>query len=96
MYKRTVGLKHIIIAFVIIAAIVVLYLLIGAPPSKRGGVPERSLTNVTFIGNSSTKKFHKPQCAWVSQMLEENRVYFYGDRQEVIDKHYKPCGHCDP
>ena len=51
---------------------------------------------VTFIANANTKKFHKPSCSSVDQMADHNKVYFYGDRQEVINAGYEPCKRCHP
>ncbi len=51
---------------------------------------------VTYIANSNTGKFHKPYCSSVDDMAEHNKVYFYGDRQEVVDAGYVPCKRCNP
>lgn len=50
----------------------------------------------TYIGNKNTKKFHYPNCSSVDQMKDSNKVYFYGNRDELIDKGYSPCGRCHP
>lgn len=49
-----------------------------------------------YILNKSTKKFHYPSCPSVKQMKEKNKIYFTGDRKEVIQKGYQPCGRCNP
>lgn len=56
--------------------------------------PVRSLQN--YIANLNTHKFHYPGCRSVGQMKEENKWYFYGDRQELIDQGYEPCKICNP
>ncbi len=61
-----------------------------------GSETEPAEPQVTYIGNKNTKKFHYPHCSSVDDMKESNKVYFYGDRQELIDKGYVPCKRCHP
>ncbi|MBQ5950953.1 MAG: MBL fold metallo-hydrolase [Lachnospiraceae bacterium] len=49
-----------------------------------------------YILNTSTKKFHYPNCRSVKQMKEKNKEYFHGTREEVIQRGYEPCGNCHP
>lgn len=60
--------------------------------------PPAANSNVTYIGNSNknSMKFHYPSCPSVARMNEENKVFFYGSRDEVIEKRYTPCGNCNP
>lgn len=50
----------------------------------------------TYILNTSTKKFHKPSCGSVKQMLDKNKQTYNGPRASVINMGYKPCGKCNP
>ena len=50
----------------------------------------------TYILNANTKKFHKPDCFSIRLMNESNKVWFVGQREEVLDMGYSPCGHCCP
>lgn len=50
----------------------------------------------TYILNTNTKKFHRPHCASVSQMQEENRREYTGSREALMDEGYSPCGQCKP
>ena len=50
-------------------------------------------TETTYIGNTSSKKFHRDICE--SLPNENNRVYF-SSRDEAISKGYTPCGNCNP
>lgn len=50
----------------------------------------------TFILNASTKKFHDPDCFSIRLMSESNKVWFVGQREEVLEMGYTPCGHCCP
>ncbi len=59
-------------------------------------VSQEKLENVTYIGNKNSHRFHYPDCEGVSDMKEENKVYFYGDRNELIEAGYIPCGSCNP
>ena len=58
-------------------------------------VPARS-QRVTYIGNANSKKFHFPDCKSVKRMNEENKVFFYGDRSELLKEGYAPCKNCNP
>ena len=49
-----------------------------------------------FILNTSSHKFHKPDCNSVGNISDKNKSSFKGTRQELIDKGYKPCGACNP
>lgn len=70
------------------------------PAATSATVPQtRSETaafDCDYVLNTSTKKFHLPTCASVKQMKEENRELYFGDRQELLDMGYKPCGNCKP
>ena len=52
--------------------------------------------NTTYILNTSSHKFHYPDCAGVATMSEKNKQTFTGSRQELIDQGYEPCGQCKP
>lgn len=50
----------------------------------------------TYILNVRSKKFHRPDCASVDSMREENRETFHGSRETLIEQGYAPCGSCNP
>ena len=52
--------------------------------------------DVTYVGNKNSHRFHYPDCEGVEDMKDENKVYFYGDRDEAIQAGYTPCGSCNP
>ena len=60
-------------------------------------VIERSApaTDVMYIGNKKSLRFHLPTCRAVEQMKEKNKVEFYS-REEAIEQHFIPCGDCNP
>ena len=49
-----------------------------------------------YIVNTSSKKFHKPDCPSAADIKEENRMKFKGSRDELIKEGYTPCKQCDP
>ena len=51
---------------------------------------------VTYVLNTSRKRFHRPDCQSVLDIKPENRQDFYGTREELIDQGYQPCGNCHP
>lgn len=65
------------------------------------GVPTQAVTNdsatgTLYILNISSKKFHLPSCASATSMDEGSRKEYTGERQELIDQGYEPCGRCHP
>ncbi len=51
---------------------------------------------VTYILNTSTKKFHYPNCASAKKIADKNREETTKSREELIAEGYSPCGNCDP
>jgi competence protein ComEC len=52
-----------------------------------------AVTEYTYIGNVSSKKFHAPDCKSLPD--ESNRIWFT-TREEAVSAGYSPCGNCDP
>lgn len=50
----------------------------------------------TYVINTNTKKFHKPDCASVKQTLAGNRRTVHETKSELIEEGYSPCGNCNP
>lgn len=50
----------------------------------------------TFVLNTGSMKFHRPDCSGAVNMKPENRQEYTGSRQRLILSGYKPCGTCDP
>lgn len=50
----------------------------------------------TYILNTNTHKFHKPDCSGVKDIKEKNREEYTGIREELIERGYEPCGRCRP
>lgn len=49
-----------------------------------------------YVLNTSSKKFHKPDCGGVKSMNEQNKKTTSKSRQQLIDEGYTPCGTCKP
>jgi len=53
-------------------------------------------TESYYVLNTSTKKFHRPDCYSVSQMAEKNKLISYQSREAIIAAGYSPCKNCNP
>ena len=49
-----------------------------------------------YILNTSSKKFHQPDCSGADNIKEENRQTYTGSRELLIAQGYEPCGNCKP
>lgn len=49
-----------------------------------------------YVLNTSSMKFHRPDCSGVQQMKEENREDYTGTREGLLQEGYSPCGQCEP
>ncbi len=66
----------------------------GSPAADRSlPAPEGA---PVYILNTNTRRFHDPSCPSVTEMNESNREYFYGTREEALERGYRPCGRCKP
>lgn len=54
------------------------------------------LPAITYVLNTNTRRFHRPDCTSVSEMKPKNRQDSTGTREELITQGYKPCGRCNP
>lgn len=80
----------------------------GDAPASSGSdssaVPEETSSGSTstaeqeqeYVLNTSSKKFHRPDCSGVTSMSAANRQDYTGTRQSLIDQGYSPCGTCKP
>lgn len=51
---------------------------------------------ITYVLNTNSMKFHKPECDSVKDMKEKNRKDVSLSREEVIELGYEPCKRCNP
>ncbi len=59
-------------------------------------LPESSGTEMRYILNTSSKKFHLPSCKTVAKMRQSNMTAVTAVREELILQGYSPCGICKP
>ena len=64
--------------------------------TENGGETDGTESTATYVINTSTGKFHTPDCHYATSMKEENRQEFTGERDELIEKNYSPCSTCKP
>ena len=65
----------------------------ATPDTDDGGTTPETMT---YILNTSSKRFHKQTCSGVTDMKEENKQVYTGTRDDLIDEGYTPCGICKP
>ncbi len=69
-------------------------------PSPEVEAPDRSLPattgEITYVANTNTRKFHRPDCGSVSDMKVKNRWDTTLSREELIAQGYEPCKRCKP
>lgn len=53
-------------------------------------------TDVHFVANEKTGKFHLEDCEYAGSMNPDNRAEFTCPVQEMLDAGYEPCGKCRP
>jgi DNA-entry nuclease len=51
---------------------------------------------MTYILNTSSKKFHDPDCSNAANISDKNREKITCTRDELIYRGYEPCGICKP
>ena len=64
----------------------------GAEDSPTSDIPAET----TYILNTSSQKFHLPDCASAASISPANREEYTGSREDLIGQGYSPCGQCKP
>ena len=49
-----------------------------------------------YVLNTSSHKFHLPDCPAVDTMSEKNKEEYFGTQEDLIVQGYKSCGSCNP
>lgn len=49
-----------------------------------------------YVLNTKTMKFHNSDCPSISTISSNNIDHYVGDRGDIIEMDYKPCGVCKP
>ena len=60
------------------------------------GAGSSAQTEVTYILNTSSKRFHLHDCPSVEAMKPQNREETDESREELLQRGYQPCGQCQP
>ena len=50
----------------------------------------------TYVLNTNSHKFHKPDCSGVARISAQNKQEVTTSRSELIEQGYRPCGTCNP
>ena len=50
---------------------------------------------IKYIVSTETQKFHRPECRWVENIREENKLV-KTSRAELLENGFTPCGSCKP
>lgn len=58
--------------------------------------PSDTSKESTYILNTSSRKFHKPDCGSVETISPSNKKSYTGTREELINQGYEACGKCKP
>lgn len=58
--------------------------------------PGSDETEGTYVLNTKSQKFHRPDCAGLGNMNPKNREDYEGSRSDLIQLGYSPCGTCKP
>ena len=51
---------------------------------------------VSYVLNTSSRKFHLPACSGAASISEANRQEYAGSRADLVAQDYSPCGTCKP
>ena len=51
---------------------------------------------VTYILNTATGKFHRPDCSAVQKLSDDKKETYTGTRESLLTDGYEPCGICKP
>lgn len=61
-----------------------------------GSVSPSENVSSHYVLNTSSKKFHLPECSGVRDIKESNRQDYQGNREQLLEQGYTPCGLCHP
>ena len=64
--------------------------------SGSGSSFKEPASDVTYIININSGKFHRPECASVRDMNQHNRRDVTDTRGELLERGFTPCGKCKP
>lgn len=68
----------------------------GTASVNAGSAAQEAEAYEEFVLNTSSKKFHLPDCGSVATIKETNKESWNGPRSWLIEHGYEPCGSCKP
>ena len=66
----------------------------GEESSQQG--ESSQTTEGDYILNTSSRKFHLPDCPSVDKIKEKNKEEYHGSREDLMEQGYEPCQSCHP
>lgn len=67
-----------------------------ATGENQAAVTEETGEVQDFVLNTSSKKFHLPDCSGLNQTKEKNKQEYEGTREILLAQGYEPCKSCNP
>ena len=64
--------------------------------SKTAAQSSTKTSEISYVLNTNTKKFHRASCRSVAKMSEKNKKTSTQSRDEIIAEGYTPCKICNP
>lgn len=68
----------------------------GTQAAGDSSASQGQVTMQDYVLNTSSMRFHRPDCPSVQDTAAHNRETFHGTRDELIELGYEPCGSCNP
>lgn len=68
----------------------------GSQAEDSSSASQGQATMQDYVLNTSSMRFHRPNCPSVQDTAAHNRETFHGTRDELIELGYEPCGSCNP
>ena len=62
----------------------------------RSAAPGEAEAEADYVLNTSSKKFHLPDCSGAAAIKEKNRWDYRGTRETILKMGYQPCKICNP
>ena len=63
---------------------------------SKGEADGNIVTEGQYVLNTSTRKFHRPDCSSIKKMADRNKRISDKTREELMKEGYEPCKNCNP
>jgi len=67
----------------------------SSAPESLPAFSSSDVTKATFVGSSTSKKYHLPDCRYALKIKPENKIYFQS-LEDAKRQGYLPCKSCNP